>query len=62
MKNPLFLLLAIGCAIGAVVFLVMLVMSVRFLEWGRVLFYLIFTIACGEFAVLSFLHWKNPSS
>ena len=59
MRKLFLTVLALLCLAGAVASVVMLVMAVRFLEYGRVIFYLTIAAVCIEVGVISVLKLKN---
>ena len=60
MKHIWMVLALLGVA-GLIVSTVMVVMSVRFGEWGRVLFYGVIAILCIEMAVIAWGKRKEIS-
>ena len=62
MSKVLFIILGLLGLAGAVFGIVMTVMAFRFMEYGRVIFYLVITIVCIELAVLSFMKLKHKES
>ena len=55
-------LLAFICAAGGVFCLVMTIVAFQFMEYGRVIFYLIIAVLCIEFAVLAAMKAKSSKS
>ena len=55
-------LLAFICAAGGVFGLVMTIVAFQFMEYGRVIFYLIIAVLCIEFAVLAAMKAKSSKS
>jgi len=62
MSKVLWTVLALVCAAGSIFGLVMTVMAFRFMEYGRVVFYLVITIGCIELAILSLMKSKHKES
>ena len=52
-------ILMLSSLAGAVFSVVMLVVAAKFMEYGRVIFYLTIAIICIEVGVISFLKLKN---
>jgi ABC-type branched-subunit amino acid transport system permease subunit len=59
MNKILWLILAVAMLAAAVFGIVMTVMAVRFLEYGRVIFYGLIAIVCLEIMVIALLKSKN---
>ena len=59
MNKFLWLILAVAMLAAAIFGIVMTVMSVRFLEYGRVIFYGLIAIVCLEIMVIALLKSKN---
>jgi hypothetical protein len=59
MRKLFWIILMLSCIAGAVFSVVMLIMAARFMEYGRVIFYLTIAIICIEVDVISFLKLKN---
>ena len=55
-------LLSFTCAAGGVFGLVMTIVAFQFMEYGRVIFYLIIAVLCIEFAVLAAMKAKRSKS
>ena len=55
-------LLAFICAAGGVFGLAMTIVAFQFMEYGRVIFYLIIAVLCIEFAVLAAMKAKRSKS
>ena len=55
-------LLAFICAASGVFSLVMTIVAFQFMEYGRVIFYLIIAVLCIEFAVLAAMKAKSSKS
>jgi len=55
-------LLAFICAASGVLGLVMTIVAFQFMEYGRVIFYLIIAVLCIEFAVLAAMKAKRSKS
>ena len=55
-------LLAFICTAGGVFCLVMTIVAFQFMEYGRVIFYLIIAVLCIEFAVLAAMKAKSSKS
>lgn len=58
-RTILHLILLLAGVVGFVVCAVMLVMAVRFLELGRMVFYAVLTLVFAELAILSFLRLRK---
>ena len=59
MGKVLLILVGFLCVAGGIFGIVMAVMAVRFMEYGRVIFYLTLAILCIELAVVLFMKGKN---
>jgi len=59
MRKVLFLILGFVGLAGAVFGIVMTVMAFRFMEYGRVVFYLVITIVCIELVIISLMKIKH---
>jgi len=55
-------LLALVCAAGGIFGLGMTIVAFQFMEWGRVIFYLVLAVFCIEFAVLAAIKAKRSKS
>ncbi len=55
-------LLAFVCAAGGMFGLGMTIVAFQFMEWGRVIVYLVLAVFCIEFAVLSAMKIKQEKS
>ena len=55
-------LLAFTCATGGILGLGMTIVAFQFMEYGRVIFYLIIAVLCIEFAVLAAMKAKSSKS
>ena len=55
-------ILAFVCAAGGILFLGMTIVALQFMEYGRVIFYLILAILSIEFAVLAALKLKDTKT
>ena len=55
-------LLAFTCATGGILGLGMTIVAFQFMEWGRVIFYLVLAVFCIEFAVLAAMKIKRTKS
>lgn len=62
MKKPLWIALGIICLAAAIFGTVMTIMAIRFMEFGRMLFYGTIAFVCFEVAVFAFLKLKAPKS
>ena len=62
MRKVLFLILGLLGLAGAVFGIVMTVIAFRFMEYGRVIFYLVITIACIELVIISLMKIKHKES
>ena len=56
------IVLMLVCIATAIFGIVMTVMAVRFLEYGRVIFYGLISVFCLEFAILLFFRLRNSKS
>ncbi len=59
MKKALFWLLFLGLLAGCVASGWMTVMAAQYLEWGRVLFYGVIALLCGEGIALVLMNWTR---
>ena len=55
-------LLAFVCATGGMFGLGMTIVAFQFMEWGRVIVYLVLAVFCIEFAVLAAMKIKQAKS
>ena len=62
MRKVLFVILGLLCLAGAVFGIVMTVMAFRFMEYGRVVFYLVTTIVCIELVIISLMKIKHKET
>lgn len=59
LKNMLFVIMIVAGIIGAGLSVAMLISSVAFLEWGRVVLYSVTLAVCVEMAVLCISRLKS---
>ena len=62
MSKAPWILAIILCLAGAVFGIVMTVMAFRFMEYGRVVFYLVITIVCIELVIISAMKIKHKET
>lgn len=55
-------ILAFACAAGGIFSLGMTIVAFQFMEYGRVIFYLVLAVFCIEFAVLAAMKMKRSKS
>ena len=62
MRKVLLLILGLLGLSGTVFGIVMTVMAFRFMEYGRVVFYLVITIVCVELVIISAMKIKHKET
>ena len=62
MNRFLYLLLLVAGIAGCIFGISMTVMAFRFMEYGRVVFYLVITIVCIELAIISLMKIKHKET
>lgn len=62
MRKVLLLILGLLGLAGTVLGIVMTVMAFRFMEYGRVVFYLVITIVCIELVIISAMKTKHKET
>ena len=62
MRNVLWIIRGLLCLAGGIFCIVMTIMALRFMEYGRTIFYLIIGIFCVEATVVSLMKTRNSQS
>ena len=62
MRRILRIVLMLACVAAGIFGIVMTIMSVRFMEYGRVIFYLLMSIISLEFALLLIISLRKRKS
>ena len=62
MSKILRIVLLLACVAASIFGIIMTIMAVRFMEFGRVIFYFLISMICLEFAVLLIMSLRNCKS